>query len=130
MQKYRTLIVNIKQNEKLCLDFINKQDNYTNAIKFLIMKEVKENGLRNLNNFIPANVSEDYFDLILMPKAQPYAVSPVVTPPLNKEPAKQAATSNQSAPPESTVIHNNVDSQPITTPEAPKEELKIPDCYL
>jgi hypothetical protein len=38
------------------------QTNYTNAIRYLILKEIKENGYRNLNKFIPAQVTEDYFD--------------------------------------------------------------------
>lgn len=61
--KDRRVMLTFKQDtEQACIKFIEMQDNYTNAIRYLILKEIKENGYRNLNKFIPAQVTEEYFD--------------------------------------------------------------------
>lgn len=61
--KDRRVMLTFKQEtEQSCIKFIEMQDNYTNAIRYLILKEIKENGYRNLNKFIPAQVTEDYFN--------------------------------------------------------------------
>ena len=61
MSKKRTIIINIKEAEKTCLEFIKAQGNYSNAIKYLILKEVHENGIKNLSKFIPEKISDDFF---------------------------------------------------------------------
>lgn len=58
----RRLLASFKLDERVVNNFLDKQDNITNAIRYLIMKEVKENGYRNLNNIIPAKLTEEYFN--------------------------------------------------------------------
>jgi len=77
MDKNRTIIVKFKPTELSCIDYIELQDNYSNAIKYLIMKEVHENGMRNLSKFIPARLTNEYFDAIsnVATKQEPNIVS-------------------------------------------------------
>lgn len=43
--------------EQLVLDWLNLQSKYSDSIRFLIQKEIAENGLRNLQGFIPQSRS-------------------------------------------------------------------------
>lgn len=60
--KYRKIFINLRMSDKVCIKFIEMQGNYANAIRYLIMKEVKENGFRNLNSILPAELTDSYFN--------------------------------------------------------------------
>ena len=47
------------------LEWMELQDNFSDAVAYLIEKEIAENGIRNLVNFIPQKRSKEYFKSIL-----------------------------------------------------------------
>ncbi len=51
-------------------EFIKAQTNFSEAVTFLIEKEVYENGIRNLIKYIPALRDEDFFENQIFFKAK------------------------------------------------------------
>jgi hypothetical protein len=51
----------IRLKDESLIEFVNKQSNLNDTIKYLIEKEIFQNGSRNLQNFIPAIRDEKYF---------------------------------------------------------------------
>lgn len=62
-----------EDEEQLLMDWINLQTTYSDSIRYLIQKEIAENGLRNLQGFIPQSRSIESM------KSQ-MATMPVITP--------------------------------------------------
>lgn len=50
-----------KGEEKEVLEFLEIQDNLGDSIRYLIQKEIAENGVRNLQEYIPAKRNKEYF---------------------------------------------------------------------
>lgn len=48
------------KNDEL-IEFVNKQSNLNDTITYLIEKEIAENGIRDLQNVIPAKRDKNYF---------------------------------------------------------------------
>lgn len=80
--------------EKIVCDWFNLQNVYSDSIRYLIQKEIAENGLRNLQEFIPQFRSVESLKTLLG-----YTVS---------EPVKMVAQ-----PP---VIHEAVHDEPVISP--------------
>lgn len=53
---------------KEILEFVKTQSNFSNAISYLIEKEIHENGLRDLAEVIPPIRSREYFENLLNSK--------------------------------------------------------------
>lgn len=51
----------IRLNNDNLIKFADMQSNFTDAIRFLIEKEISKNGIRNLQKIIPAKRDEKYF---------------------------------------------------------------------
>lgn len=124
-------IVKFKHTEKTCIDFINKQGNYTNAIKYLIMKEVHENGLRNLSNFIPSELSDEYFEQI---KSNHIKYSDNSTNESFQHPNEIDIIDNNKdiSKKEDDLKKNNVEIQENRDTELMNDgnDIKVPSCYL
>lgn len=59
---YRPRPFRPKKNErKDILEFLEIQDNLGDSIRYLIEKEIVENGVRNLQEYIPAKRNKEYF---------------------------------------------------------------------
>lgn len=126
----RRLLASFKLDERVVNNFLDKQDNITNAIRYLIMKEVKENGYRNLNNIIPAKLTEEYFNFDFSTLEDTIEIS--------KDKENQGTTNDEISisTDESSVVNDttmsSVGSNNITeakVPEKPTNE--IPDsCFL
>lgn len=59
----RAFPVKFKKDEsKEVLEFANIQSNFCDTIRYLIEKEIAENGVRNLQKFIPPVRDENYFN--------------------------------------------------------------------
>ena len=43
-----------KNEHPLIMEWVNMQDNFTDSVRYLIENEIRENGLRNLQKYIPA----------------------------------------------------------------------------
>lgn len=54
--------IKFKKNEREdILEFANMQTNFNDTIRYLIEKEIAENGIRNLQEFIPPVRDKSYF---------------------------------------------------------------------
>jgi hypothetical protein len=53
--------IRIKYGKPDVIDFLNLQGNINDAISYLIEKEIAENGLRNLESFIPVKREKEFF---------------------------------------------------------------------
>jgi hypothetical protein len=62
-----------EDEEELVTDWINEQDVHSDSIRFLIQKEIAENGIRNLQMFIPRARSVESI------RSQLRLASPVIT---------------------------------------------------
>lgn len=51
----------IRLNDDRLIEFAEKQENFTDTIKYLIEKEIFENGIRDLQTIIPNKRSDEYF---------------------------------------------------------------------
>ncbi|WP_157373761.1 hypothetical protein [Thermobacillus composti] len=50
----KAIVLKLREDEEqLVIDWINKQTMYSDSIRYLIQKEIAENGLRNLQLFVP-----------------------------------------------------------------------------
>ena len=61
-KNYRRVMANFKRDEEVVINFLDTQDNITHALRYLIMKEVKDNGYRNLSQIVPSILTEEYFN--------------------------------------------------------------------
>lgn len=69
MKKQRTeFSIRFKKSKKQVIEFANLQGNFNDTITYLIEKEIAENGIRNLQMFIPIERNEEYFRHILREK--------------------------------------------------------------
>ena len=60
-EKTKTIFsIRFKKLNKKVLEFANLQSNFSDAVSYLIEKEIAENGLRDLSDFIPAKRSLEY----------------------------------------------------------------------
>lgn len=59
MKNVKRFSVRLKSEE--LITFVNTQSNLNDTITYLIEKEIAENGIRNLQNFIPAKRDKNYF---------------------------------------------------------------------
>lgn len=58
----RQFPIKFKKNEKTeILEFANMQSNFNDTIRYLIEKEIAENGIRNLQEHIPPVRDNQYF---------------------------------------------------------------------
>lgn len=132
--------VYFKDSEMLELveEFLSKQTNFSDSIMYLIEKEIAENGIRNLGEFIPQVRSKEYWSEISsnFPKnasSVPLNKSPepVVTPSVATEPSQVSAEPS----PSSNNLDNNVINpfrfieDDIQKEDDSKEEVLIPSCY-
>jgi predicted nucleotide-binding protein (sugar kinase/HSP70/actin superfamily) len=53
----------VRITDNYLIQFVNMQSNLNDTIKYLIEKEIAENGMRNLQNFIPSKRSEKFFNV-------------------------------------------------------------------
>lgn len=54
--------IRLKKNEKTeVIEFANVQENFTDTVRYLIEKEVAQNGIRNLQEIIPYVRDKNYF---------------------------------------------------------------------
>ncbi len=51
----------IRLNGESLIEFAEKQGNFTDTIKYLIEKEIFQNGIRDLQTIIPTKRSDEYF---------------------------------------------------------------------
>lgn len=59
----RSFPIKFKVNEnQIVLEFANKQKNFQDTIRYLIEKEIAENGIRNLQTIIPNERDCNYFN--------------------------------------------------------------------
>lgn len=57
--------IKFKKNEREdILEFANKQTNFNDTIRYLIEKEIAENGIRNLQEYIPPVRDHNYFKTV------------------------------------------------------------------
>lgn len=59
MKNVKRFSVRLKNDELIA--FVNAQGNLNDTITYLIEKEIAENGIRNLQNIIPAKRDKNYF---------------------------------------------------------------------
>lgn len=58
----RTYTIRLRKDEnENILKFCSEQQNFGDTIRYLIQKEIYENGVRNLQDYIPARRNEEYF---------------------------------------------------------------------
>lgn len=82
----KPIVMKLKENEEdEVMQWLNMQDLYSDSIRYLIQKEIAENGLRNLQSYIPRNrtiesikgqlasVSPQLTTVRYIPELQPYA---------------------------------------------------------
>ncbi|WP_034869095.1 hypothetical protein [Clostridium lundense] len=52
------------KDDNSLIEFAEKQTNFTDTIRYLIQKEIYENGIRNLQEHIPTTRDDEYFKKI------------------------------------------------------------------
>jgi hypothetical protein len=76
------------------LEWTDLQSNLTEAITYLIEKEIFENGLRDLVNFIPIRRTDEYFESFLGKEKNEFVTGEVNT--------QKKSTEVEKAPPKQT----------------------------
>lgn len=57
--------IRFRKNKHKVIEWAEAQGNFNDAVTYLIEKEIAENGIRNLENFIPAKRTSEYWANIL-----------------------------------------------------------------
>lgn len=129
-EKDRRLLATFKSEEKVVINFLNLQDNQTNAIRYLIMKEVKENGYRNLNNIIPAKLTEEYFDYNFPElENKEEQIEQVVEVKENKIINDELSISNDDSIKQTEIVKKD-DAADINTTQKIEDTEEIAECFL
>jgi hypothetical protein len=53
--------IRFRDNDNELMKFASAQTNFTDSVRYLIEKEIFENGVRNLQEYIPSNRDNNYF---------------------------------------------------------------------
>jgi hypothetical protein len=128
-EKDRRLLATFKSEEKVVINFLNLQDNQTNAIRYLIMKEVKENGYRNLNNIIPAKLTEEYFDYNFPELENKEEQIEQVEVKENKIINNELSISNDDSIKQTEIVKKD-DAADINTTQKIEDTEEIAECFL
>lgn len=128
-EKDRRLLATFKSEEKVVINFLNLQDNQTNAIRYLIMKEVKENGYRNLINIIPAKLTEEYFDYNFPELENKEEQIKQVEVKENKIINNELSISNDDSIKQTEIVKKD-DAADINTTQKIEDTEEIAECFL
>lgn len=122
------------------MEFLDKQTNRNDMFRYLIEKEIYENGIRNLENIIPSKRSAEYFKEYfksLKPISNTYTnivtneeVSITKQGLTDMEESYNQNTSESIESPDYKVDKKDIiDGIKESTKEEQFDELEIPDCY-
>lgn len=53
--------IRFRDNDNKLMQFASMQTNFTDSVRYLIEREIFENGIRNLQEYIPSNRDDNYF---------------------------------------------------------------------
>jgi hypothetical protein len=109
--------------------WIELQDNFNDAVIYLIEKEIYSNGIRDLSSLIPKKRSDEYFSKMLQPISNVVKESyvPNVQPIPQRIEESEDITSNKSIQleriEETTTKQNTIDEVPGETSQDSDEEI-------